>query len=105
MSSNADLFDLLAEEYLQRPGVSLGRMMSSRHVLSVNRKIFAMLVRDKLVVKLPKARAEVLIGTGAAVAFEPGKGRVMKEWIVLEMPDKKQWQALIREAFGYIDGS
>ncbi|HEX3811242.1 MAG TPA: hypothetical protein VHX59_00240 [Mycobacteriales bacterium] len=105
MSSNADLFDKLAEDYVRRPGVSLGRMMSSRHVLSVNRKIFAMLVRDKLVVKLPKARANALVGSGAALAFEPSTGRSMKEWIVLEMPDKKQWQGLIREAFSYIDGS
>ncbi len=54
-------------------------MFSSSNVLSVNGKIFAMLVRGKLVVKLPKQRVDGLVAGRAATYFDPGHGRLMKQ--------------------------
>lgn len=36
----------------------------------------------KLVVKLPQVRVSPLVGTGAGIPFDAGKGRPMKEWLV-----------------------
>ena len=61
--------------------VRRGKMFSSSNVLSVNGKIFAMLVKGELVVKLPKQRVDELVAARAGTYFEPGHGRLMKQWI------------------------
>lgn len=66
-----------------------------------------MFPRGELVVKLPKARVDELVDAGAGRRFDPGHGRVMKEWIVVA-PGKADWLALANEAFAYLgsaDGS
>jgi TfoX/Sxy family transcriptional regulator of competence genes len=63
--------------------VTSGRMMASLG-LQVGGKIFAMLVRGDLVVKLPHQRVIELIEAGLGQQFDPRRdGRLMKEWLVL----------------------
>ncbi len=52
-------------------------MFSSSNVLSVNGKIFAMLVRGRLVVKLPKQWVDALVAAREGTYFDPGHGRLM----------------------------
>ena len=70
--------------------------------LKVNGKIFAMMSsKGKFVVKLPKTRVDQLVIDGRGERFDPGGGRVMKEW--LEVHDAKtDWVALAREAFAFV---
>src|SRR5262249_57266323 len=52
--------------------------------LKVNGKIFAMMTpRAEFVVKIPKARVDELVSDGIGERFEPGPGRIMKEWLAL----------------------
>jgi TfoX/Sxy family transcriptional regulator of competence genes len=67
--------------------------------LRVNRKIFAMLVDDELVVKLPRERCEALVVAGGR-PFRAG-GREMREWVVVSGGD---WVALAEEAYGFVRG-
>jgi hypothetical protein len=71
--------------------------------LKVYGKIFAMLVRGQLVVKLPKRRVDALVGTGAGERFDPRHdGRLMKEWITLTPASTADWLPLAREALEYV---
>ena len=81
--------------------VGLGKMFSSSSVLNVNGKIFAMLARDKFVAKLPKPRVDTLVAAGAGQLFDPGHGRLMKEWIAIAGAEES-WIALAREARAFV---
>ena len=70
--------------------------------LKVGGKIFAFISsKGAFVVKLPRERARKLIAARHAVAFDPGRGRVMKEWIAVRLPAAK-WPSLAREARKFV---
>ena len=70
--------------------------------LKTNGGIFAMLVHDRLVVKLPAKRAEALIVAGAGRAFDPGHGRLQREWLDVEGDDESTWWALATESEAFV---
>lgn len=71
--------------------------------LKIHNKIFAMLVKGKLVVKLPKPRVDALIASGDGERFDPRKnGQLMKEWVVLEPTSAEEWLHLSREAMEFV---
>jgi hypothetical protein len=61
-----------------------------------------MLVKGKLVVKLPKARVDALIAAGDGERFDPGHGRLMKEWVAVEPTSEEGWLDLAREAMEFV---
>ena len=60
-------------------------------------KVFAMEVKGRLVVKLPVARA-VALGAEKAQHFDPGHGRLMRQWVSVSAEGPGDWLALAREA-------
>src|SRR5207247_2039163 len=73
----------VAAAFAKDKAVTVGKMMASVG-LKVNEKIFAMLVRGDLVVKLPRARVDELVAARTGKRFDPRRdGRVMKEWLVV----------------------
>src|SRR6516164_8110255 len=67
--------------------------------LKIHNKIFAMLVKGKLVVKLPKSRVDALVASGDGERFDPRHdGRLMKEWVTVEPTLEEGWMPLAREA-------
>src|SRR6185503_16634562 len=90
----------LAKLFSKEPRVTLGKAFSSV-CLKVDGKIFAMVSRDKLTYKLPKARVDELVASGAGRHFEPGPGRVMKEWIAMDAA-KPSAAVLAREACTFV---
>src|ERR1700676_4436151 len=74
-----------------------GKGFGSR-ALKVNGKIFAMMSsKGHFVVKLPEERVNALVAAGSGTRFHPGRGRLMKEWLVVT-GDPKSWVPLAREA-------
>ena len=73
--------------------------------LKVSGKIFAMLVRGDLVVKLPRERVAALVDAGLGEQFDPRRdGRLMKEWVVIA-GDEPPWVDVAREAHGFVGGA
>ena len=70
--------------------------------LKTNGKIFAMLVNGRLVVKLDRRRVDELVASGAGTRFDPGHGRVMKEWLDLESDSDETWLALATESEAFV---
>jgi hypothetical protein len=69
--------------------------------LKVNGRIFAMLSHDRLVVKLPRRRVDELVETGVGDRFDPGHGRLMREWLSLHPGHEDDWETFAREALAF----
>src|SRR5215470_16319679 len=70
--------------------------------LKVNGRIFAMMTpHATFVVKIPKARVDELVNQGIGDRFEPGPGRIMKEWLALE-GHPELWIDLAKEAYQFM---
>jgi TfoX/Sxy family transcriptional regulator of competence genes len=96
-----ELFQGLVEAQLGRPGISVGRMFGSP-VLKVAGKVFAMLVKGRLVVKLPKQCVEELLASGLGERFDPGHGKPSKEWAAVDASASRRWRSLVDEARGFV---
>ena len=100
------LYAQLVAEFASRRGVLVGsgdRKAFGSGALKVNGKIFAMLSsRQKFVVKLPRQRVAELAAGGSGVQFDPGHGRLMKEWLEVAATDGATWRTLALEALSFV---
>jgi TfoX/Sxy family transcriptional regulator of competence genes len=99
-------FEELVERFAGDPSVTPpapgrgGKFGSSG--LKADGKIFAMVSRGELVVKLPRERVDELIAAGTGTRFDPGHGRVMKEWVSISPSHARLWQRLAEEAREFV---
>lgn len=70
--------------------------------LQADGRIFAMARRGGLVLKLPRERVAELIASGDGAPFDAGKGRPMKEWVVISTRAEKRWPQLAAEALAFV---
>jgi hypothetical protein len=74
--------------------------------LKVRGKLFALISsKGKFVAKLPKARVDELVRLRKGEYFDPGHGRLMKEWIALHDATSYSWVELAREAHRFVCSS
>ena len=102
-------FATVVEELLNNPDVTppadetQSKKSFGSSGLKIHNKIFAMLVRGKLVVKLSKARVDALVTSGDGERYDPRHdGRLMKEWIMVEPTSEVEWLPLAREAMEFV---
>ena len=96
-------FAAIANDLLGEPDIDEGTGFGTNPGLRTGGKIFAMLVRGELVVKLPAERCTELAAAGGARSFEVGR-RTMREWLAVEPGAPHDWAALAREALAYVRG-
>jgi TfoX/Sxy family transcriptional regulator of competence genes len=93
-------FARVVDAFAKVRGVTYGKMFAAMG-LKVNGKIFAMHAKGKFVAKLPKDRVDELVRGGKGQYFDPGHGRLMKEWIALDGA-QPWWVDLAREAHTFV---
>lgn len=100
-------FDDLVDELLGIDGVTPPTRGSGfgRAALRHNGKIFAMLVRGRLVLKLPEDRVDALVDGGAGVRFDANKGKPMREWLALDPESDLDWPTLAHDALRFASGA
>ena len=101
-----DRYEDLVNELMGIEGVTPPRGGGGfgRSSLRYEGKIFAMLVRGRLVLKLPASRVTALIRSGNGVAFDANKGTPMREWLSLDPGSDLDWLALATEALDFARG-
>jgi TfoX/Sxy family transcriptional regulator of competence genes len=109
MKSAETLFDGLvarfsADPTVEPPAVAKGGKFGDAG-LKVNGKLFALVSRGNLVVKLPRKRVEELVASGAGTRFDPGHGRLMKEWLAVPPEQARRWPKLADEAREFVAGA
>lgn len=99
-------YEDLVDELIGAEGVTPPRGGSGfgRSALRCQGKIFAMLVRGRLVLKLPARRVDELIEAGEGVRFDANKGTPMKEWFSLDSGSGRAWLPLASEALEFARG-
>ena len=72
--------------------------------LKTDGKIFAMLVKGRLVVKLDRRRVDELVEAGGGRQFDPGHGRLQKEWLDVDSASDDTWLELATESEAFVAG-
>jgi hypothetical protein len=99
------IYSSLVETFLRDADVILGapgKKGFGSSALQINNKIFAMLSHGRFVVKLPHQRVDDLIASGAGERFDPGHGRLMKEWLIVYSTSPNEWLTLAQEAKAFV---
>lgn len=94
-------FASLIDTLLRDAGVTQSKMFGAPG-LKVRGKVFAMLVKGRLVVKLPREQVDGLVASSRGQYFDPGHGRLMKEWVAVGPASQAMWLKLAREAKEYV---
>ena len=84
------------EHYLK-----LSSVQKQGESLKIRRKMFAMLSKGNYVLKLPKDRVIELINSGNGLPYDPGNGKIMKEWVIIPEEFSDKWIAYASEAMEF----
>jgi hypothetical protein len=102
MSADAAFADI-SVRLLGEPGVDEGTGFGKNPGLRVNGKIFAMIVRGDLVVKLPADTCAQLVEQGRSTYFVVGK-KEMREWVNAGSVPADDWPGLVTQALEFVRG-
>ena len=85
---------MTSEEYwskVKEQFLKMSDVQKQGESLKTRKKMFAMLNKGNYVVKLPKDRVEELISSGEGLPYDPGNGRIMKEWVIIPEEYSDKW--------------
>lgn len=95
-------FDELIARFLPEAQVTIGTGFGSSRGLRVGGKIFAIFGERELTVKLPRARVDELVDAGIGARFDPGHGRLMREWLTVSTRHAAEWERLADDALRFV---
>ena len=88
-----DVWSNLKEHFLK-----LDEIQKQGESLKIRKKMFAMLSKGNYVVKLPKERVAELLSSGEGLPYDPGNGKIMKEWVIIPIEYSDKWISYASEA-------
>ena len=96
------LFDFVVKSLEGESDVTSAKMFGAAGLRN-GAKFFAMLYKGNLVIKLPVDRVEELVKSKKGKLFDPGHGRIMKEWVAIKPSStREEWLALAQEASKFV---
>jgi hypothetical protein len=96
-----EMFDAVRVKLADDVQVEQGRMFRAVGLKTAGR-FFAIVVKGELVVKLPVERVDDLVAAGTGRRFDPGHGRLMREWIGLRPEDAAACEGYVAEARRFV---
>jgi hypothetical protein len=97
------MFDVVAERLCaEHPGLETARMFASTGLRTESGKFAGFARGDDLVVKLPAERVSELLESGEGSVFDAGRGRAMKEWVVLRPRNEGAVERYLLEAREFV---
>lgn len=69
--------------------------------LKIKRKMFVFLNKENITVKLPKKRVSELLESGEGLPYDPGSGKIMKEWVTIPLESSDKWTAFVKEGMKF----
>ena len=88
-----DFWSKIKEHFLEMSDVQ-----KQGESLKTKRKMFAMLSKGNFVVKLPKERVMELVSSGEGLPYDPGNGKIMKEWVIIPLEQSDNWREYASES-------
>ncbi len=100
-AASSPAFAMLAASFAEDETVAQGAMFGAIS-LTIGGKGFVMQTKKgELVFKLPREKVAALTASGGGVAWDPGHGRAMKEWISV-IAEKVDVVALAKQAKAFV---
>ena len=93
-------FEALSQSFVAR-GATRSTMFGMP-VLKAGDKVFAGTFGDAMTFKLGPEDLEKARTQAGVEAFEPMKGRAMKEWVIVPLSHARKWPDLAERAFAYL---
>ena len=93
-------FEALSESFVAR-GATRSKMFGMP-VLKAGDKVFAGTFGDAMTFKLGPEDLERARRQAGVEAFEPMKGRPMKEWVIVPLSHARKWPDLAERAFDHL---
>jgi hypothetical protein len=93
-----------AEEYwskIKEKFLKLDDVEKQGESLKIKRKMFAFLNKGNITVKLPKERVTELLESGEGLPYDPGNGKIMKEWVTIPLESSDKWTAFAKEGMKF----
>ena len=79
------------------------RRMFASTSINTRGKMFAFLRKqERLVLKLSEQRVNELVAAGEGERFDPGDGKLQREWFVLSSANAEDWLSYATEAEAYV---
>jgi hypothetical protein len=97
-------FENLRQRFTARPLVTEGTGFARSGGLRVGGRIFVIFGEHEITVKLPKARVDDLVAQNVGRLFDPGHGRLMRQWLTVPASHADAWEVLAEEAFAFVGG-
>ena len=99
------MFDsVVARLRSENPSLETARMFGSTGLRTESGKFAGFARGDQLVVKLPADLVSELLESGEGAVFDAGRGRPMKEWVVLHPADEAAVERYLLEARAFVAG-
>jgi hypothetical protein len=78
--------------------LKLDDVQTQGKALKIKKKMFAFPGIGNIIVKLPKKRVTELLDSGVGLPYDPGNGKIMKEWVTISIDHSDKWLDFVLEA-------